>query len=166
MEILILCVLFIVPKNTVDLIIPQAGIRKEITPAWMTISMTTMTKVRLHHWIKQVAYRVAITDKPNPFRFSSEYDSEGSNYKPSYEDLDSPAQKHSRRPFAKKKKAKEIEPKGGRYYYEMERDQFGQPILPVEIDSWTVINLGVVDAERPAFHTARYIYPIGYTIKK
>ncbi|GAB5587713.1 hypothetical protein Unana1_02613 [Umbelopsis nana] len=95
-----------------------------------------------------------------------EYDSEGSNYKPSYEDLDSPAQKHSKRLFAKKRKAKEIEPKGGRYYYEMERDQFGQPILPVEIDSWTVINLGVVDAERPAFHTARYIYPIGYTIKK
>jgi hypothetical protein len=48
----------------------------------------------------------------------------------------------------------------------MERDQFGQPILPVEIDSWTVINLGVIDAERPAFHTARYIYPIGYSIKK
>lgn len=59
-----------------------------------------------------------------------------------------------------------MDQKSGRFYYEMERDHSGQPILPVEIDSWTVLNLGVIDAERPAFHTARYIYPIGYTIKK
>ncbi|KAI9287318.1 hypothetical protein BC943DRAFT_319490 [Umbelopsis sp. AD052] len=93
-------------------------------------------------------------------------ESDGSNYDPTHEELESSLQKHPRRSAAKKRKAKETDPKSGRFYYEMERDHSGQPILPVEIDSWTVISLGVIDAERPAFHTARYIYPIGYTIKK
>ncbi|KAI8576170.1 hypothetical protein K450DRAFT_257960 [Umbelopsis ramanniana AG] len=98
----------------------------------------------------------------------ADLESDGSNYDPTHDELESPSslQKPSRRSAAKKRKVKDIDPKSGRFYYEMERDHCGQPILPVEIDSWTVINLGVIDAERPAFHTARYIYPIGYTIKK
>jgi F/Y-rich N-terminus len=102
------------------------------------------------------------------FRLLLDLDSDGSNYDPNNDELESSLslQKLLRRSAAKKRKAKDIDTKSGRFYYEMERDQCGQPILPVEIDSWTVISLGVIDAERPAFHTARYIYPIGYTIKK
>ncbi|KAG1170808.1 hypothetical protein G6F70_007457 [Rhizopus microsporus] len=53
-----------------------------------------------------------------------------------------------------------------RTYYEVEKDSQGAYILPVEIDSWTVINLGTVVYDRPAYHNQRYIYPVNYTVRK
>lgn len=53
-----------------------------------------------------------------------------------------------------------------RTYYEVDRDTCGQYILPVEIDSWTVVDLGTVVYDRPAYHNQRYIYPVGYTVRK
>jgi hypothetical protein len=97
--------------------------------------------------------------------YSDDFDSEYSNYEPVNEESSRTPRKTRGYATGQKRKAKGHEP-SNRYYYEMERDQHGQPILPVEIDSWTVLNLGVIDSDRPAFHTARYIYPIGYTIKK
>ncbi|KAG2176222.1 hypothetical protein INT43_005456 [Umbelopsis isabellina] len=94
-----------------------------------------------------------------------DFDSEYSNYETHNEESSRTQRKSRTYATGQKRKAKGREPTS-RYYYEMERDQNGQPILPVEIDSWTVLNLGVIDSDRPAFHTARYIYPIGYTIKK
>ncbi|CAM0138038.1 hypothetical protein VKS41_001258 [Umbelopsis sp. WA50703] len=96
---------------------------------------------------------------------ADDFDSEYSNYEPVNEESSRTPRKTRGYATGQKRKAKGHEP-SNRYYYEMERDQHGQPILPVEIDSWTVLNLGVIDSDRPAFHTARYIYPIGYTIKK
>lgn len=49
---------------------------------------------------------------------------------------------------------------------ELERDDHGQYKLPVEVDSWTVISLGKVVWDKPAFHNQRYIYPVGYVVKK
>lgn len=42
----------------------------------------------------------------------------------------------------------------------------GQYVLPAEVDSWTVLDLGVVIWDRAAFHNQRYIYPVGYRVKK
>ncbi|KAI8987455.1 F/Y-rich N-terminus-domain-containing protein [Mycotypha africana] len=53
-----------------------------------------------------------------------------------------------------------------RTYYEVDKDRNGNYILPVEIDSWTVIDLGTVVYDRPAYHNQRYIYPVNYTVKK
>lgn len=53
-----------------------------------------------------------------------------------------------------------------RTYYEVDRDNTGAYILPVEIDSWTVVDLGTVIYERPAYHNQRYIYPANYTVRK
>lgn len=53
-----------------------------------------------------------------------------------------------------------------RPFFEIEKDSFGRYILPVEIDSWTVLDLGHVVWDRPAFHNQRYIYPVGYCVKK
>ncbi|KAI9263596.1 F/Y-rich N-terminus-domain-containing protein [Helicostylum pulchrum] len=53
-----------------------------------------------------------------------------------------------------------------RTYYEVDRDNQGAYILPVEIDSWTVVDLGTVIYERPAYHNQRYIYPANYTVRK
>ncbi|ORY89974.1 hypothetical protein BCR43DRAFT_567178 [Syncephalastrum racemosum] len=53
-----------------------------------------------------------------------------------------------------------------RPFFEIEKDNFGRYILPVEIDSWTVLDLGHVVWDRPAFHNQRYIYPVGYCVKK
>lgn len=53
-----------------------------------------------------------------------------------------------------------------RTYYEVDRDENGNYILPVEIDSWTVVNLGTVVYDRPAYHNQRYIYPVNYTVRK
>ncbi|KAL7319322.1 hypothetical protein PS15m_002472 [Mucor circinelloides] len=53
-----------------------------------------------------------------------------------------------------------------RTYYEVDRDNQGAYILPVEIDSWTVVDLGTVIYDRPAYHNQRYIYPANYTVRK
>ncbi|KAI8637169.1 hypothetical protein BD408DRAFT_425010 [Parasitella parasitica] len=53
-----------------------------------------------------------------------------------------------------------------RTYYEVDRDNQGTYILPVEIDSWTVVDLGTVIYDRPAYHNQRYIYPANYTVRK
>lgn len=41
-------------------------------------------------------------------------------------------------------------------------DEQGKPILPVTCGIVTVLNLGVVETTRPAFHNKRYIWPLGY----
>ncbi|KAI8067159.1 hypothetical protein BC940DRAFT_57190 [Gongronella butleri] len=53
-----------------------------------------------------------------------------------------------------------------RTYYEVDKDDHGNYILPVEIDSWTVVDLGTVVYDRPAYHNQRYIYPVNYTVRK
>lgn len=46
------------------------------------------------------------------------------------------------------------------------RDQDGAIVLPFQIASLNVIDLGIIDTERPAFHNDRYIFPIGYTVER
>ncbi|KAI8344481.1 hypothetical protein BC941DRAFT_408753 [Chlamydoabsidia padenii] len=53
-----------------------------------------------------------------------------------------------------------------RPFIEVERDCNGRYILPVEVDSWTVLDLGTVVWDRVAFHNQRYLYPVGYCVKK
>ncbi|KAI8339441.1 hypothetical protein BC941DRAFT_420485 [Chlamydoabsidia padenii] len=53
-----------------------------------------------------------------------------------------------------------------RPYIEVDRDPNGRYILPVEVDSWTVVDLGTVVYDRAAFHNQRYLYPVGYCVKK
>ncbi|KAI9314748.1 hypothetical protein BX666DRAFT_1963106 [Dichotomocladium elegans] len=53
-----------------------------------------------------------------------------------------------------------------RTFVQVEKDELGNYCLPVEIDSWTVLSLGEVVYDRPAFHNQRYIYPVGYKVKK
>ncbi|KAI8373154.1 uncharacterized protein BYT42DRAFT_616328 [Radiomyces spectabilis] len=53
-----------------------------------------------------------------------------------------------------------------RTFYEVDRDENGNYILPVEIDSWTVVDLGTIIYDRPAYHNQRYIYPVNYTVRK
>lgn len=116
-------------------------------------------------WISFENFYYLSCSKLSSYPLLDDFDSEYSNYEPSNEESSHTQRKNRTYAIGQKRKAKGREP-SSRFYYEMERDQNGQPILPVEIDSWTVINLGVIDSDRPAFHTARYIYPIGYTIKK
>lgn len=53
-----------------------------------------------------------------------------------------------------------------RTYHEFEKDDQGVYLLPAQIDSWTVVDLGTVIYDRPAYHNQRYIYPINYTVRK
>ncbi|KAI8070843.1 hypothetical protein BC940DRAFT_295702 [Gongronella butleri] len=53
-----------------------------------------------------------------------------------------------------------------RPYVDVPKDRHGNYIFPVDIDSWTVLDLGTVIWDRPAFHNQRYIYPVGYCVKK
>ncbi|KAI9300017.1 F/Y-rich N-terminus-domain-containing protein [Cunninghamella echinulata] len=53
-----------------------------------------------------------------------------------------------------------------RTFIQVDQDALGNYILPVEIDSWTVFSLGQVVYDRPSFHNQRYIYPVGYKVKK
>jgi hypothetical protein len=48
----------------------------------------------------------------------------------------------------------------------VQRDENGNAILPQQIASMNVISLGKVETERPLFHTARYIFPIGYHVER
>lgn len=49
---------------------------------------------------------------------------------------------------------------------EVARDEDGKVILPVQIASLKVIELGTVIHDRPGFHSERYIWPVGYTVER
>ncbi|KAI9481146.1 MAG: hypothetical protein EXX96DRAFT_502625 [Benjaminiella poitrasii] len=53
-----------------------------------------------------------------------------------------------------------------RPFVEVEKGPDGKYILPAEVDSWTVLCLGTVVWDKAAFHNQRYIYPVGYRVKK
>lgn len=53
-----------------------------------------------------------------------------------------------------------------RPFVEVEKAKDGSYILPAEVDSWTVLSLGTVIWDKAAFHNQRYIYPVGYRVKK
>lgn len=53
-----------------------------------------------------------------------------------------------------------------RPFVEVERRSDGSYVLPAEVDSWTVLSLGTVVWDKAAFHNQRYIYPVGYRVKK
>lgn len=53
-----------------------------------------------------------------------------------------------------------------RPFIEIEKTEEGKYVLPAEVDSWTVLDLGSVIWDRAAFHNQRYIYPVGYRVKK
>jgi hypothetical protein len=46
------------------------------------------------------------------------------------------------------------------------QDDDGNYILPVQIGILTVLNLGTIVWDRPNFHNDRYIWPVGYTVKR
>lgn len=48
----------------------------------------------------------------------------------------------------------------------IQRDQQGNPILPQQIGVLTVTNLGKIMTDREAFHNERYIFPVGYTVRR
>lgn len=48
----------------------------------------------------------------------------------------------------------------------IERDQFGHPKLPQQIGVLTVLNLGTIKKDVDTFHNERYIFPVGYTVKR
>ncbi|KAI8086475.1 F/Y-rich N-terminus-domain-containing protein [Halteromyces radiatus] len=73
--------------------------------------------------------------------------------------------KSSTRPHQRQQQMQQVST-SVRTYYEVDRDDHGQYILPVEIDSWTVVNLGTVVYDRPAYHNQRYVYPVNYTVRK
>ncbi|KAL0089476.1 hypothetical protein F4703DRAFT_1732862, partial [Phycomyces blakesleeanus] len=52
-----------------------------------------------------------------------------------------------------------------RSYVEIDKNTLGMYILPAEVDSWTVLDLGKVVWDRASFHNQRYIYPVGYRVK-
>lgn len=84
-----------------------------------------------------------------------------------------PQQQHVRMPTQhtavgrrKKRDTKPPNVNDVRTFVQVEKDDNGNYRLPVEIDSWTVLSLGDVIYDRPAFHNQRYIYPVGYKVKK
>lgn len=48
----------------------------------------------------------------------------------------------------------------------IERDEFGNPKLPQQIGVLTVLNLGKIKTDRDTFHNERYIFPVGYTVRR
>ncbi|KAI8064890.1 F/Y rich C-terminus-domain-containing protein [Thamnidium elegans] len=48
----------------------------------------------------------------------------------------------------------------------IERDIDGNPKLPQQIGVLTVLNLGKISTEKDTFHNERYIFPIGYTVRR
>ncbi|ORX90275.1 hypothetical protein K493DRAFT_230976 [Basidiobolus meristosporus CBS 931.73] len=49
---------------------------------------------------------------------------------------------------------------------QLDKDENGNYVLPVQIGILTVISLGKVEWERDTFHNDRYIWPIGYTVRR
>jgi len=41
-------------------------------------------------------------------------------------------------------------------------DAEGRPVLPLKLGIMTLVNLGTIVWDNPAFHNSRYIYPVGF----
>lgn len=48
---------------------------------------------------------------------------------------------------------------------EIPKDEEGNPILPIQIGSFQLISLGKVEL-RDGYYNERYIWPVGYCIKR
>ncbi|KAL9552949.1 hypothetical protein MBANPS3_003532 [Mucor bainieri] len=48
----------------------------------------------------------------------------------------------------------------------IQRDQHGNPVLPLQIGVLTVTHLGQIVTDREEFHNERYIFPVGYTVQR
>ncbi|CAO3650758.1 unnamed protein product [Mucor hiemalis] len=48
----------------------------------------------------------------------------------------------------------------------IERDESGNPKLPQQIGVLTVLSLGKIKTDRDTFHNERYIFPVGYTVRR
>lgn len=48
----------------------------------------------------------------------------------------------------------------------IERDGLGHPKLPQQIGVLTVLDLGTIRADSESFHNERYIFPVGYTVRR
>lgn len=48
----------------------------------------------------------------------------------------------------------------------IERDFNGHPKLPQQIGVLTVLNLGKIITDKDSFHNERYIFPVGYTVRR
>lgn len=65
------------------------------------------------------------------------------------------------------KEKKPAAPKKPRKVQTVPRDAAGWPILPYKVGShFTIHNLGTIVTDREAFHTERYVYPVGYRISR
>ncbi|KAI9255798.1 F/Y-rich N-terminus-domain-containing protein [Phascolomyces articulosus] len=49
---------------------------------------------------------------------------------------------------------------------EVPRDEDGNVILPFQISSLKVLELGEVVHDRPSFHSERYVWPVGYCVER
>ncbi|CAG8488301.1 9349_t:CDS:2 [Acaulospora morrowiae] len=50
--------------------------------------------------------------------------------------------------------------------HHVDKDENGNHILPVEVGLHTVLNLGTIVYDRVSFHNDRYIYPVGYSVRR
>ncbi|KAI9025440.1 F/Y-rich N-terminus-domain-containing protein [Hyaloraphidium curvatum] len=62
------------------------------------------------------------------------------------------------KPAAAKPKAKRVQA--------VPRDEHGRPRLPARVGQFTVYALGTVVTDRDAFHSARYVFPVGYRVSR
>lgn len=69
-----------------------------------------------------------------------------------------PGSKLSRRSRRDLTQARRVQP--------VPQDETGKYILPVNIGILTVVSLGTIEHENPKFHNDRYIWPVGYTVKR
>lgn len=62
----------------------------------------------------------------------------------------------------KLKLAKKVKMSCKRLVQSIPLDDTGRPILPIELGNLVVYCLGEIVSDRPGFHTAEYIYPVGF----
>lgn len=48
------------------------------------------------------------------------------------------------------------------FFRDVKRDENGQPILPIFARGASILSLGTIVYDRPAFHSKGYIFPVGF----
>lgn len=89
---------------------------------------------------------------------SENFDSRYSSGKGSPQSISERSGQKSRRSRRDLTQARRVQP--------VPQDENGNYILPVNIGILTVVSLGAIEHENPKFHNERYIWPVGYTVKR
>lgn len=104
---------------------------------------------------------VLVIDDPDAY-YQDDYNSEEERRKRHADKKEREEEQIKMEEVLKKKKKQRHASTTQKKYYQVPRDEHGNPIMPISLRGLTVYDLGKIVHDRPKFHAKRYLWPVGF----